>query len=271
MDIAGAGLMGWLPCLGLGLLSGFLAGLLGIGGGLIIVPGLVLIFLAQGYDPSITTHLAVGTSLACIVLTSLSSLRTHHRRGAVDWRVWRQLVPALLVGGLIGAVIAGALPARTLQWIIGVFAVWTGLRMVRRTPVHRIAPVAPIGWRRAAAGTAMGAASAVFGIGGGSLMVPYLTRYGMVMQRAVGTAAAAGLPIALAGALGFLWQGWGVAALPTATWGYLHPTALLLLSLSSVVSAYGGAVLAHRLPAARLKQIFGGVLMLVGLRFLWGF
>lgn len=253
-----------------GAVAGFLAGLLGIGGGMILVPALIFSFQAQGVSAEVLTHLAVGTSLASIVLTSISSLRTHHAQGGVDIALFKQLTLGLVIGALLGAQIAHALPARTLQFIIGFFAVWTGLKMFRGSqPVVADTKVAsPL--ERHAVGGFIGVASAIFGIGGGSLMVPYLVKQGVAMRRAVGTAAACGFPIALAGVIGFIYSGWGLAELPSGSTGYIYWPALAGIALTSLFTAHAGAVMAHRLPAQQLKRAFAVLLVLVGVRFLIG-
>lgn len=263
-------LTAWLLYAGTGACAGFLAGLLGIGGGMVIVPALLLSFHWQGLSPAVSTHLAVGTSLASILLTAVSSVRTHHLRGAVDWPLLQRLVPALMLGSLLGAQVAHLLPARWLQVLIGLFALWTGWRMLAARAVVPQSRPLPARWRLASASGSIGAASALFGIGGGSLMVPFLCHHGVRMQRAVGTAAAAGLPIALAGSVGFIVSGWAVAGLPAGATGYVFWPALLGLAATSLVAAHWGAQAAHRLSPARLKRVFGLVLVAVGLRFLVG-
>jgi len=253
-----------------GALAGFLAGLLGIGGGMIIVPALILSFHWQGVPPGVLTHLAVGTSLASIVFTSVSSVRTHHDNQGVDWPLFRRLAPALMVGSVLGAQIAHALPARALQLVIAAFAIWTGGKMIAGRKPGAEDHALPGRTGLAGAGGLIGVASAIFGIGGGSLMVPYLVRHGMAMRRAVGTAAACGFPIAIAGAIGFIWSGWREAGLPAGSTGYIYWPALLGISVTSILFAHYGAKSAHRLPAATLKRAFGVVLILVGLRFLAG-
>lgn len=253
-----------------GALAGFLAGLLGIGGGMVLVPALIFSFQAQGVSPSVLTHLAIGTSLASIVLTSISSVRTHHAQGGVDVTLFKQLALGLIIGSWLGAQIAHALPARALQLIIGIFAVWTGLKMFRGSkPAAADAPL-PGALELNAVGGLIGVASAIFGIGGGSLMVPYLVKQGVAMRRAVGTAAACGFPIAIAGMVGFMFSGWGLSALPAGSTGYIYWPALAGIALTSMLAAHGGALMAHRLPSAQLKRAFGVLLIVVGIRFLVG-
>lgn len=260
----------WLLFAAAGSLAGFLAGLLGIGGGMIVVPALIFAFHAQGVSPTVLTHLAVGTSLASIVLTSISSVRTHHQQGGVDWALFRRLAPALMLGSLIGAQIAHALPARVLQLIIGVFALYTGGKMLMAQPPVVADQPMPADRALFSAGSVIGIASAIFGIGGGSLMVPYLTAHHVPIRRAVGTAAACGFPIAIAGMIGFIYSGWGLPELPPGSTGYIYWPGLAGIALTSIVLAHMGARAAHRVPAKQLKRAFGIVLVLVGLRFLAG-
>ena len=184
----------------LGCFSGFVAGLFGIGGGMVIVPVLVFSFQAQGLSPTILTHLAIGTSLATIIVTSISAVLAHHQRGAVLWPVVKKLAIGLLIGSLIGAQIAHAIPARQLEIIIGCFALLTAAQMftgykgkLGDIPLPKTAGLAT-------AGGGIGIASAIFGIGGGTFTVPYLTVHGVGMANAVASASACGLPIAFAGA-----------------------------------------------------------------------
>lgn len=251
-----------------GVMSGFLAGLLGIGGGMILVPALFWVFHWQGVSDNLSTHMAVGTSLASILLTSISSVRTHHQNGNVQWPLVLQLAPGLVLGSLAGAYFAHATPAHLLQLLIGSFAIWTGIKLLRAQKAQGQQHPLPKPAVMIAAGGGIGTASAIFGIGGGSITVPFLSYFGVSMQRAVGTAAACGFPIALSGSIGFIWTGWSLAGLPTGSTGYVYWPALLCLSATSVFTARWGAQAAHRLPAATLKRIFGLLLVGVGLQFL---
>lgn len=259
--------------LGLGAVAGLIAGLFGVGGGLVIVPVLLWAFTMQGLEPTYLTHLAVGTSLATIMVTSISSVQAHHRRGAVRWSVVRHLATGLLLGAFIGAGIADAMPAQALQLVIGCFALWVAHNMFRsqqrqqQTQQQQVEQLPSVP-KQALAGGVIGVASAIFGIGGGSLTVPYLSRYGVVMQQAVATSAACGMPIALAGALGFMWFGQAADNLPAGAWGFVHIPAFLGISAASLLTAQYGAKLAHRLPARLLKQLFSGLLLVVALVFI---
>lgn len=253
--------------LALGALAGTVAGLFGIGGGLLIVPVLMFSFGLQGMNPEIIPHLAVGTSLATIVFTSISSIRSHKRHGAVRWDLFRPMMVGIIVGALVGAWTASLLSGRALELIIGIFVILVGLKMLFQVdpkPGRDVPAVAGLG----AAGGGIGWASAIFGIGGGTLTVPYLSWCNVRMQEAVGTSAACGLPIALAGAVGNVWTGWQNPALPELSAGFIYLPALVGIILTSVIFARVGANLAHRLNASVLRRTFSIMLLLVGLRFL---
>jgi uncharacterized membrane protein YfcA len=254
----------------LGCFSGFVAGLFGIGGGMVIVPVLVFSFKAQGLSTSILTHLAIGTSLATIIVTSISAVWAHHQRGAVLWPVVKKLAIGLLIGSVIGAQIAYAIPARELEIIIGCFALLTAAQMftgwkgkLGDIPLPNTAGLA-------SAGGGIGIASAIFGIGGGTFTVPYLTLHGVKMTNAVASASACGLPIAFAGAVGFIYAGWHESLLPKGSMGFIYLPAFIGISATSLVFARLGAKLAHRLPADTLKKCFACLLVLVGITFIVG-
>lgn len=266
--------MDYLLYLLVGAFAGTLAGLFGIGGGMIVVPTLVYSFTAQGVSPQVLTHMAVGTSLATIVATSLSSLRAHHQKRAIRWAAMRRMTPGLLFGAWLGGLVASQLQGRYLQLIIGGFAVFMALYMLWSRPADQVESEGERLPGRAGlfgAGSVIGAASAVFGIGGGTLTVPYLHHFGVRMQHAVATSAACGLPIAGAGAVSFVVNGWQQPALPAQTLGYIHLPALLGIAATSVFFARFGARWAHRLPAQTLRRLFAVMLILVGGDFIVGF
>ncbi len=251
----------------LGSVAGVLAGLLGVGGGLVIVPALAWLFFRAGLEPGVIMHLAIGTSLATIVFTSLSSVWAHHRRGAVLWDAFFRLAPGIMFGALLGAVLADRLPSDTLRWIFGWFELAVALQMgLNLKPVpHRNLPG---DWGMAGAGSVIGLISAVVGIGGGTVTVPFLQWCNVTMRQAVATSAACGLPIAIAGAIGFVALGWDASALPSWSSGYLYWPALAGIVVASTAFAPLGARLAHRLPAAMLKRFFALFLAFLGLRML---
>ncbi|RLT92651.1 sulfite exporter TauE/SafE family protein [Ketobacter sp.] len=252
----------------LGVMAGLAAGLLGVGGGLIIVPVLIYSFSLLGFPPEVLTHMAVGTSLATIILTSFGSVYQHHRKGAVLWPILTWYALGLAVGAFLGAKLADVIHGRLLQILFGVFAILIAIQMA--------SGVKPRGSRElpgalglSLTGGIIGAVSAIFGIGGGSLSVPFLTWCNVKMQQAVATSAAGGMPIALAGSLGFVLAGWD-KPVPEYSLGYVYLPALLGIAVTSVLFALVGARLAHRLPAATLKKIFAGLLLLVGVKLLLG-
>ncbi|MBJ8419343.1 sulfite exporter TauE/SafE family protein [Acinetobacter courvalinii] len=254
----------------IGAIAGFAAGLFGVGGGLIIVPILYIVFTQMNYDPNVIMHIAVGTSLATIIVTSISSVTAHHKKGAVMWSVFRNLAPGLVAGSFLGAGIADLMSGQHLQLVIGVFAVWMAYKMFKGAHAvvdpNRHLPSAAL---QLAAGGGIGVASAIFGIGGGSLTVPYLNRHGVVMQKAVATSAACGLPIAVAGALGFMWFGAKEQVDVPNTIGYVHVYAFFGISVMSFITAKFGAKVAHRLSPAMLKKCFAGLLVVVGCYFIY--
>lgn len=251
----------------LGMAAGIAAGLFGIGGGLIIVPVLVWTLPAQGVADTALMHLALGSSLATIVFTSLSSVRAHQRRGAIDWPVFWGLAPGIVVGAWGGAAIANSLPTVILQRIFGVFELVVAAQMLlaARPAPHRQLPAAS---GMIAAGLAIGAVSAIVGIGGGTMTVPFLVWCNVAMRRAIATSAACGLPIAVAGSIGYIVAGWDASGLPQWATGYIYWPAVVAIVVTSVLFAPLGAWLAHTLPTAALKRLFGVLLAVLGLRML---
>lgn len=251
----------------LGAFAGTLAGLLGVGGGLVMVPVLVFIFQGQVMSGTVIMHMALGTSLAIIMLTSLSSIRAHHQRGAVLWFVCGRLTPGIILGALSGAVVADALPDTILKPIFGIFELLVALQMWLgvRPSTQRDVP----GWLGMSfAGWVIGSVSAIVGIGGGTLTVPFLTWCRIGIHNAVATSAACGFPIAVAGTLGFIATGWNEAGLPAMSSGYVYWPAFAAVGVASMLFAPLGARLAHTLPADRLKKFFAIFLAVLGVRML---
>ncbi len=255
--------------LGAGCVAGLLAGLLGVGGGIVIVPVLVFAYSLLEVNTEVAMHLAIGTSLASIVVTSVSSIRAHQQRGAILWSVMRALTPGVLVGALLGSWVADALRADVLRSVFGVFAVLVAIQMMvakKSSGRHAI----PASRGLLAVGTVIGFLSSLVGIGGGSLTVPFLNWCSVTIRNAVATSAAVGLPIAIAGSAGFIFNGWDAVALPPWSTGYVYWPALLGIVVASSLLAPVGARLAHTLPTAALQRGFAVFLAVVGIRMLLG-
>ncbi|MBL0224126.1 MAG: sulfite exporter TauE/SafE family protein [Geobacteraceae bacterium] len=256
----------WLLYLGLGAFAGVLAGLLGVGGGLVIVPILTFIFTAQHMPAEHILHLALGTSLASIMFTSVSSLRAHHKRGAVDWTVVRRITPGIMAGTFFGSWVAAQLSTGFLKGSFVVFTYYVALQMlldIRPHPHRQLPGLAAM----SGVGGVIGCVSSLVGIGGGSMSVPFLVWCNIAMHNAIGTSAAIGFPIALAGAAGYLLNGLG-AELPPHSFGFIYLPALLGVSLASMFTAPLGARLAHSLPIGWLKKIFALLLIVMGTKLL---
>ena len=246
----------------LGAVAGFFAGLLGVGGGAIMVPVLALMFAAQGFPDAHLMHLALGTSMATIVFTSISSLSTHHQHGAVQWPIVRTIAPGILLGTFAGAQLASVIPTRPLAIFFTVFMSYVAFQMlanIKPKPSRQL----PGSVGMFAVGGGIGAVSALVAIGGGSLSVPFMTWCNIKMHHAIGTSAAIGLPIALAGTAGYLVGGTGATGMPVGSFGYIYLPALLACVAMSVLTAPLGAKAAHRLPVATLKKVFAGVILLL--------
>ncbi|NOX75335.1 MAG: sulfite exporter TauE/SafE family protein [Gammaproteobacteria bacterium] len=255
----------------LGAFAGLIAGLLGVGGGLIIVPTLIGIWQLQGLAPTFINsagvdymmQLAIGTSLASIVFTSMSSVYAHHRRGAVLWPVFWRLTSGSVVGAWLGSVLAVGVSGQELKFAFGIFELLVAAQMImsfQNSSRRNLPSVAGLGL----AGSVIGAMSALMGIGGGLLIVPLLTRCNIAAQKAVATSAACGLPIAVGGALGYVVSGLGRTDLPTWSAGMVYLPALGGIVLASVLFAPLGAALSHHLPTTSLHRVFAAFLALLG-------
>lgn len=250
----------------IGAVAGFLAGYLGIGGGLILVPALTWLFSRDPATADLAVHQAVATSLATMLVTSLSSLVAHHRRGAIAWTIVRQYLPGLCAGAAGGAVLADRLQTAQLAAAFGVFALVAGIQlMAGRTPRRE----RPLPGRAAslAVATGIGCVSALVGIGGGSLTAPWLMAHGHRAQRAIATAAACGYPIALTGSLAFLWLGGGFSA-PGAALGYVNLPAFAGIVVTSALAAPVGAAAVHGSRPEWVRRGFGLFLLVVAARML---
>lgn len=239
----------------LGAFIGFAAGLLGIGGGMLMTPFLTLLFTWRGYPAEHIVHMAIATSLATILFTSLSSVRAHHRHGAVLWPVVWLLAPGILLGSLVGAQIAGRLPT---VWLALAFAVFVGLSAVQMLLDRKPRPSRelPRGAGMFGVGTLIGFISSMVGAGGGFLSVPFMVWSNVPIHRAVGTSSALGFPIAAAGTLGYVLAGHGTPTLPPGTLGFVYVPALLAIAAVSVLTAPLGARVAHSMNTRPLKRVF---------------
>ena len=245
----------------LGALAGVLAGLLGVGGGLIIVPVLAWVFAHQGFNPDVIMHMAIATSLATIALTSLSSMRAHHKKDAVRWRVFAQLSPGIVLGALAGAAIAEQTPGRALAVFFGLFELGVAAQLImdrRPAPGRRLAGRVV----QFVAGIGIGLISAIVGIGGGTLTVPWLIWNRLTVQEAVATSSACGFPIALAGVSGFLLAGANTGIAYSSS--YIYWPAFVVVSIASIMFAPLGASLAHRISGSKLKRGFALFLLIIG-------
>jgi uncharacterized membrane protein YfcA len=248
--------------LALGTVIGFAAGLLGIGGGMLTVPFMTLLFTLQKLPAEHLVHMAIATSLATIMFTSVSSVRAHHKRGAVLWPVAARLAPGIVAGSLLGAQFASALPTRWLALVFALFVGFSATQMLldrKPKPTRQLPGTAGM----LGAGAAIGTASAIVGAGGGFLSVPFMTWCNVRIHNAVATSAALGFPIAAAGTLGYVVAGWHLTGVAPGVIGYIHVPALLALAAASVLTAPLGARVAHALDTRRLKRVFAVLLYLL--------
>lgn len=256
-----------LAYMGLGALVGLLAGLFGIGGGGVMVPVLTMLFVAQGFPNEHLVHMALATSMAAIVPTAIASLRAHHRHGAVLWPVVVRMTPGILLGTFAATFLASYISAKPLAIFFSIFMSFVALQLFldrKPKPSRQLPDTTGL----TAAGAGIGGISALVAIGGGSLTVPFLAWCNVAVPVAIGTSAAVGLPVALAGAVGYLMNGLQVNDLPEFTLGYIYWPAVLSVASLSLVTAPLGARLAHRLPVKLLKKLFGILSMLLALQML---
>lgn len=252
-----------------GVFAGLIAGLLGVGGGIVIVPVLYHLFTLAGIDEAVRMKLAVGTSLATIVATAWSSAGAHWRSGNVDVSFLKSYGPFVAAGVLAGAAVASMVRGPVLTAVFAVVALAVALQIAFGSPGWRLGEQPPGGWLKAVVGGAIGIISAMMGIGGGTLTVPFLTFYGTPVHRAVGTSAAMGFIIGVPGAVGFIVGGWGHFALPPFSLGYVSLAGLILIAPASMAAAPFGARMAGRLDTRRLKRIFALFLAISAARMLW--
>ena len=253
----------------LGLGTGFLAGLLGIGGGMLMVPFITLILSGRGVSPDLAVKMAIATSMATIIFTSISSVRAHHKRGAVRWDIVRTLAPGIVLGAALASL--GVFSLLKGSWLALFFALFvsfsaTQMLLDKKPQASRTLPGTA---GQVGAGTAIGFLSGLVGAGGGFVSVPFMTWCNVAIHNAVATSAALGFPIALANALGYAVAGQSVSDLPAGSLGYIYLPALLVIACASVLMAPLGVKAAHALPVRTLKRVFAGILFLLASYMLW--
>ncbi|MFD2165379.1 sulfite exporter TauE/SafE family protein [Thalassotalea euphylliae] len=251
----------------LGVVVGFVAGLLGVGGGGIMVPALTVMLLAQGIDTESVVHLALGTSMACIVFTSIASLRAHRKAGAIVWPVVSKMSGGVILGTFLATFLAAQLNSLYLAMFFSAFMGFTAWQMFfKKTANAEETEISTL--QLLSVGTGIGAISALVSIGGGSLTVPYLTRKGIDIKKAIGTSAAMGLPISVAGTLGYLVNGWSKSYGEHLTLGFVFLPAVACIAVTSFFTAPIGAKVAHALPVAVLKKVFALLLVALSIKML---
>lgn len=257
-------------CAALGTIVGFSAGLLGIGGGLVAVPALLYILPSAGVPPQYIPHVAIATSLAAIILTSFSSARAHHKHGNIDWRLFLPMLPGTVVGAMCSGFIAELIAGDDLKKGFAVFVILMSINMAypyKPSTKQRKLPPFPVLF---IASAVIAALSALMGVGGGAMMVPFLCLCGLEMKKAVGFSSANGMLIALWGSLGYVIAGWNVQGMPTGSFGYIYLPALAGIIVTSMLVAPLGAKAASTWPTAVLKKIFAALLLVVGLKLIFG-
>jgi len=258
----------WLVYPAMGLFAGFFAGLLGVGGGLILVSLMVIAFNAQGFPADRVMHLALGTSMATIVFTSIKSALSHHRHGAVRWDIVRNSAFGLIAGTLLGAAIADQFRSKWLAMVFVAFVIYSAINMLfdlKPKPSRQLP--GPVGLQ--ASGGVVGVMSALVGAGGGFISIPLMSLCNVAMRQCVATSAALGLPISLAGVAGYLWMGWGKDHLPAFSIGYVYLPAFVGIVAGTFVTVPVGARLAHTLPVPKLKRVFAVVLSILAAKMLY--
>jgi uncharacterized membrane protein YfcA len=259
----------WLTYPLVGVFAGFIAGLFGVGGGLAIVPVLFMLFTAQSFPVEHSMHLALGTSMATIVFTSIASMRAHHAHGAVRWDIVKVFAPGLVLGTLSGSFFATWIPTRPLAMVFTAIVYYASLQMMLdfKPKPHRQLP-GTLGM--VATGILIGVVSSLVAAGGGFLSIPFMVFCNVVIHQAVGTSSALGFPIAAAGTVGYILSGLKTLGLPDYSLGYVYLPALIGVVAISFLMAPVGARLAHKLPVKQLKRAFGAFLALLATNMLHG-
>ncbi|MEO8158800.1 MAG: sulfite exporter TauE/SafE family protein [Betaproteobacteria bacterium] len=258
----------WIVYLLMGLFVGFFAGLLGIGGGLILVTLMVYLFTLQGFPADRLLHLALGTSITSIVFTSISTLRAHHKHGAVRWDILRMAAPGLIAGTLFGAGVADLLKSKYLAIFFVVFVYYSAIQMfanVKPKPTRQL----PGRVGMTVVSIVIGIVSSLVGVGGGVMTIPLMSMCNVPMRQAIGTSAALGLPIAIAGTVGYMITGLGKDHLPALSVGYVYVPALVGIVIGTFITVPWGAKLAHTMSVTHLQKIFAVILFILATRMLW--
>ncbi len=253
----------------LGAATGFLAGLLGIGGGMLMVPFITIILGARNVGADLAVKMAIATSMASIIFTSISSVRAHHQRGAVRWDIVKRLAPGIVIGSLIGSMgVFALLKGSALAIFFALFVGFSATQMFLDKKPKPTRQMPAVGGQLAAGGV-IGFISGLVGAGGGFISVPFMTWCNVAIHNAVATSAALGFPIALANVAGYIASGTSLDGLPPGAFGYIWLPALVVLASCSVLTAPLGARAAHRLPVKKLKRVFASILYALAAYMLW--
>lgn len=254
--------------LAIGAVAGVVAGLLGVGGGIVLVPAFYYTFVTLGYDSPMIMQICVATSLATIIFTSIRSVLSHHKKGAVDWNILKVWAPGIVIGAVLGVVIAKEINSDTLMLIFGVLGALIGLYFAFGRESWRLGAEMPIGIGRTLTSSTIGFLAVLMGIGGGSFGVPLMTLYGRPIHRAVATAAGFGVIIAVPSVIGFLMIGWDVTNKPPFTFGTVNIVAFVIVVSMTLLTAPLGVKLAHAMNPKPLRMVFAGFIMLMALNML---
>ncbi|WP_372655097.1 sulfite exporter TauE/SafE family protein [Halobacteriovorax sp.] len=260
--------MTYLIYLLLGVFAGTLSGLFGIGGGLVIVPTLLFCFRFLGFSPDLAIHMAIGTSLSIIVITSSNSVFSHHKRGGIDWKIVRKILIPLIIGTYSGGLISSKLSASLLETIFSVYVVLVSLKMFLDVKIDKIEKETSI-IMYSIVGAIIGFKSAILGIGGGTISIPFLSWRGFSMKKAVGVSAALGLPISIVGSISYIVSGLKVTNLPEQSLGYIYLPAFLGVILTSSFFAHLGAKLSHKLPQDKMRKGFAIFLSIIAVKMIF--
>ncbi len=251
---------------GTGLFSGLLAGLLGVGGGIVIVPVLFNVLPLLGIHPEVQMKLSVATSLATIIPTSIMSARKHYQRGAIDMPLLKSLIPSIIIGVLVGTAVAIWVRGPVLSAVFATIAVLVAIQLGVTGTDFKLRDAFPTGATRHALGGAIGAVSAMMGIGGGTVGVPLMNMFGTPIRSAVATASMFGIIISIPATIGFIWAGWGNPLMPPYSLGFVSLVGFALITPSSLVSTPWGVKLAHTIPPLLLKRLFALFLAITAIR-----